>query len=161
MRVAQNKRGMAAPRVAEELPIQRHHSNSPSSGLSDRSSSSSSRLWGRPRKFGCYLRVSRLFSRKAARKSFALVLLCLAGVFSLRGWRAAMMIESAPFRGGRWTTTSSAELMDEQEQLWLMDEQRNSQCGWEPGGPLLFNVEHSKLHADGEGRRIDVHSGVI
>lgn len=60
-----------------------------------------------------------------------------------------MMIDSAPFRGGRWTTSSSDEL-SQQQQLWLMDEQRDGQCGWERGGPILFNVEHSKLHADGE-----------
>eukprot|EP00903_Cladosiphon_okamuranus_P015541 g14347.t1 len=29
-----------------------------------------------------------------------------------------------------------------------MDEPRSDQCGWEPGGPILFNVEHSKMHPD-------------
>eukprot|EP00752_Nemacystus_decipiens_P010141 g9037.t1 len=62
-----------------------------------------------------------------------------------------MMIESAPFGGGggRWTTSSSDDL-EQQQRLWLMDEQRSDQCGWEPGGPILFNVEHSKtkMHAD-------------
>lgn len=105
---------------------------------------------GRQVHCGYSWRASPLFSRQATRQSFAVVLLCLAGAFSLRGWRAAMMIDSAPFRGGRWTKSYSDELSQQQQQLWLMDEQRNSHCGWEPGGPILFNVEHSKLHADGE-----------
>lgn len=62
-----------------------------------------------------------------------------------------MMIDSAPFRGGggRWTTSSSDEL-NRQQRLWLKDEQESDQCAWEPGMPVLFNVEHSKMHADGE-----------
>lgn len=157
MRGAHKQRGMAAPRVAQELPGIQHLRNSPRRGLSDtcwccgNSSKSSSRVWGRQRRCGCSWRVSPLFSRKATRQSFAVVLLCLAGAFSLRGWRAAMMIDSAPFRGGRWTTSSSDALsQQQQQQLWLNDEPRNDQCGWEPGGPVLFNVEHSKMHADGE-----------
>lgn len=62
-----------------------------------------------------------------------------------------MMIDSAPFRagGGRWTTSYSDDL-HRQQRLWLMDEQTSDECEWEPGGPIMFNVEHSKMHADGE-----------
>lgn len=164
MRGAHKQRGMAAPRVAQELPaIHLRGNNSPriggaggGRGLSDtcwcccgRSGKrrSSSWAWGGQRRCGCSWRVTPLLSRKATRHSFAVVLLCLAGAFSLRGWRAAMMIDNN--RGGRWTTSSS-DALSQQQQLWLRDEPRGDQCGWEPGGPLLFDVEHSKMHADGE-----------
>ena len=29
----------------------------------------------------------------------------------------------------------------------------SGQCQWRPNGPLLYNLEHSKMHADGEDYR--------
>lgn len=55
-----------------------------------------------------------------------------------------MMIDMGPFGVQPWT--ASPETDDPQ----LDDEDRN-QCDWEPNGPLMFNLHHSKQHADGEG----------
>ncbi len=148
-------RDVAAPRVAEEVPAVVHHTGDrhghhhdhhhPSlarRGLSAaacccrcRARSGSSRR----RERRCCPSLLPLFSRKNTRHFSALVLLFLAGTFSLRGWRASMMIDSTPLGVGRWSTSSAG----------LAKDQR-SQCEWEPGGPVMFDVRHSKTHADGE-----------
>lgn len=137
----------------------RRSSRGGSSSSSRRSSSSSRRTTSsskggekqHPRVCGCWCFSSRrmcsLFTRKRARQSGAFVLLFLAAAFSLRGWRAAMMIDSTR----AWSTSSADEFYQQQQQLWRMDEERgSSQCEWKPNGPIMFNLQHSKLHADGE-----------
>ncbi|CAN0058330.1 unnamed protein product [Pylaiella littoralis] len=125
------------------------------SSCSSRGCTSSSKVGGKQRRdCGCccffYRRLASLFTRKRTRQqSGALVLLFLAAAFSLRGWRAAMMIESRPFGVGRWSTSSADEFY-KQQQLWRKDEERggSGQCEWKPNGPVLFNLQHSQLHAD-------------
>lgn len=130
----------------------RRDSSRRSRSSSRRTSASSIKVGEKhPRGCGCWCFSSRrmfsLCTRQRTRQSGAFVLLFLAAAFSLRGWRAAMMINSR-----RWSTTSADEFY-QQQQLWRKDEERGSgQCEWKPNGPIMFNLQHSKLHADGEKR---------
>ena len=168
MAEAYKHRTVAAPRVAEEVPVVVHHNgggshvprrnhsgSSAKTGLSAaaccrraRSSSSSS---SRRRERSCCSCLLPLFSRKRTRHFSALVLLVLAGTFSLRGWRAAMMIDSTALGAGRWSTSSPFGAAKDQR----------SQCEWESGGPIMFDLRRSKMHADGEveGQAAACHVG--
>lgn len=144
MAEAYKHRAVVAPRVAEEVPAVVHHNGGDrhhrrrglSAACCCRARSGSSRR----RERRCCLQLLPLLSRKSTRHFSTLVLLFLAGTFSLRGWRAAMMIDSTPFGVGRWSTSSRTGFVIDQR----------SQCEWESSGPIMFDVRHSKTHADGE-----------
>lgn len=123
--------GDSAPQGALSEPASCGATNTESLGIQERICSYCSRRW------------LPFISRMSSRPSCAAVLLLLAGAFSLRGWRAAMMIESAPFGAVRWSTSSD-------HQLRVYDDEGSNQCDWEPSGSLMFNVQHSRQHADGE-----------
>lgn len=81
-------------------------------------------------------------TRQRRRRVSAFVLLFLAGTFSLRGWRAATMIDpSSQFRNGEWSTDVPL----------VGDAGADDHCEWKYNGPLLYTLQHSNLHADGKG----------
>lgn len=156
MRGVSKHRGVPAPRAAEDISAalrdDGHAMNSPDQNGSTRreqTSDSTPHLKSpqQQQRQDCSWRSGRwppFLERRRTRNSGAVFLLLLAGAFSLRGWRAAMMIDMGPSGVQPWT--ASPETDDPQ----LDDEERN-QCNWEPNGPLMFNLHHSKQHADGEG----------
>lgn len=150
MQDVEKHRSTVAPRAAEELRTALRHDGGDSTTQGALSEEASCSATNRAQSLGIQERICSCCSwrrlpflrRISTRPSYAAVLLCLAGAFSLRGWRAAMMIESAPFGVVRWSTSS--------DQLRLDDDEGSNQCDWEPSGSLMFNVQHSKQHADGE-----------
>lgn len=78
--------------------------------------------------------------RYRRRKALVAVLLFLAGTFSLRGWRVAMMIDTVSSNpGGRWWTPGLSAVAGEA-----------SRCEWKDHGPVLYGLSHPKAHVDGE-----------
>ncbi|CAN0364742.1 unnamed protein product, partial [Ectocarpus fasciculatus] len=155
MRGVSKHRGVPAPRAAEDISAalrdDGHAMNSPDQNGSTRREQTSdstphlkSPQQQQRQRQDCSWRSGRwppFLERRRTRNSGAVFLLLLAGAFSLRGWRAAMMIDMGPLGVQPWT--ASPETDDPQ----LDDEERN-QCSWEPNGPLMFNLHHSKQHAD-------------
>lgn len=53
------------------------------------------------------------------------------------------MINLTPFVGARWSTSPKVNQPSEEEDS-------SNECEWENNGALLYSLQHSKLHADGE-----------
>lgn len=101
------------------------------------------RMGGRRRGY----RLERWFHmpvRCRRRQAFAAVLLFLAGTFSLRGWRAAMMISSNLSQAedvGRWWATGLSDRGG-----------KASQCEWQHNGPILYSLLRPDPDQDGKRR---------
>lgn len=72
-------------------------------------------------------RVSMTSLNQRRYRSFAFFLLFLAGMFSLRGWRAATMIED-----GKWTENETKIM-----------------CEWDVSRPLLYSLGDKLQHRKG------------
>ena len=93
-------------------------------------------MGGEPKEYRSRRRVI-LPSTYRARQTCILALFCLAVLFSLRAWRVATILPGQG-EGDPWSPNDPGNLED------------SGQCQWRPNGPLLYNLEHSKLHSDGE-----------
>lgn len=88
-------------------------------------------------------------ARQRKRQALAAVLLLLAGGFSLRGWRAATMIQpiissnnndNTNNVGQSWTPGLTA----------LTEDAHAGQCQWKDNGSVLYHVRHPRSNKDGE-----------
>lgn len=95
-------------------------------------------MGGEPKEYRSRRRVLLPWTFKG-RQTCILALFCLAVLFSLRAWRVATILPGQLGEGDPWSPNDA-----------LKPGKDSDQCQWRPNGPLLYNLEHSNLHADGE-----------
>lgn len=88
-----------------------------------------------------YRRRNVLPATYRGRQACILALFFLAVLFSLRAWRVATILPGQDRGGDPWSPSGAAKPGNVGD---------GSQCEWRSNGPLLYNLEHSNLHADGE-----------